>query len=168
MMEDFDTDDNTVDDSPSAFRAILDVSQEAFGFTSLWLEYASADDSFYLYDFSGCAADGSGPYDNYGAPVALGLDKSYQDVETDVLFARLDQSWTDKWGTFQRFVDVSNDGRASGHSGDWDVTNYTFGVKYQYTPALYFELAYDDIDYGDNDTEHEDDSMVRLRTHLKF
>jgi hypothetical protein len=164
MMEDFDTDKN-VDDSPSAFRAILDVSQDAFGFTSLWLEYASADDSFYLYDFSGCAADGSGPYDNYGAPITLGLDKNNQDVGTDILFARLDQSWTDKWGTFQRYADVSHDAPTA---GDYDVTNYTFGVKYQYTPALYFELAYDDIDYGDDLTTYEDDSMVRLRTHLKF
>jgi hypothetical protein len=165
MMEDFDTTDPTIDDSPSAFRAILDVSQDAFGFTSVWLEYASADDSFYLYDFAGCASEGDGPYDNYGAPITPGLDKDNQDVETDILFARLDQSWTDKWGTFQRYADVSHDAPTA---GDYDVTNYTFGVKYQYTPALYFELAYDDIDYGDDLADYEDDSMVRLRTHLKF
>lgn len=167
-MEDFDTTDPTLDDSPSAFRAILDVSEDAFGFTSLWLEYASADASFYLIDFAGCN-EGGGPYDNYGAPVAPGLAKGspWQSVETDVLFARLNQTWTDKWSTFQRFVDVSHD--AGG--GDLDVTNMTFGVKYQYTPALYFELAYDDLDYGDDlvgTGDFEDDSMIRLRTHLKF
>jgi hypothetical protein len=166
MMEDFDTNEKGVDDSPSAFRAILDVSQEAFGFTSLWLEYASADDSFYLYDWD--ATDGEGPYDNYGASITPGLDRSNYDMETDVLFARLDQSWTDKWGTFQRYVDVSQD---KSTPGDYDVTNFTFGVKYQYTPALYFELAYDDIDYGSDLSDgdnYKDDSMVRLRTHLYF
>jgi hypothetical protein len=178
MMEDFDTDDNTVDDSPSAFRAILDVSQEAFGFTSLWLEYASADDSFYLYDWdNGDGSDYYGPYDNYGASITPGLDSNFNDMETDVLFARLDQSWTDKWTTFQRYVDVSQDANGSGDNatnGDYDITNFTFGVKYQYTPALYFELAYDDIDYGSDlkdtrgTTSFEDDSMIRLRTHLYF
>jgi len=169
MMEDLPyVSELGLDDSPSAFRAILDVSQEAFGFTSLWLEYASADDTFVLLDSAGCEADGSGPYDNYGASITPGLSAfgALNQIETDVLFARLDQGWTDKWGTFQRFVDVSHD--AGG--GDLDVTNFTFGVKYQYTPALYFELAYDDVDYGDDlaDLGFNDDSMVRLRTHLKF
>ncbi len=152
------------DDTPSAFRAIVDVSQNAFGFTSVWLEYASADEDFYLFDFSGCDADGIGPYDNYGAPITPGLSKEADGVETDILFVKLNQKWTDKWSTFQRYVDVSHD---DGSSDDLDVTNFTFGVKYYYTSNLSFELVYDDVDYGD-DLPLNDDSLVRLRTHVSF
>jgi len=173
MMEDFDVAaDSDVDDSPSGFRAIVDVSQDAFGFTSVWLEYASVDDSFYLYDFAGCAADGNGPYDSYvGFSVTPGLDKDFQEAETDVLFVKLNQNWTDQWSTFQRYVDSSADGTGDAAGASLDVTEYTFGVKYYYTPNLSFELLYDSVEYdltGDEFSAEADDSLVRLRTHLKF
>ncbi len=165
-MEDIDTVAAGVDDGPSAWRAILDVSQNAFGFTSVWIEYANADDSFFLFDFNGCDTDGSGPFDNYGAVTTPGLGRGQQDKETDILFVKLNQKWNDNWSTFQRYVDSSADPVGG---GDYDVQNLTFGVKYYYTPNLSFELVYDDVDYGDAWAGTlDDDSLIRLRTHVKF
>jgi len=168
-----------VDDSPSAFKAILDVSQDAFGFTSVWLEYASADASFYLYDFAGCDAEGTGPYDNYTAlsvTPGLGATDFGQAFETDVILLKLNQKWTDKWSTFQRYLTSEQSLAIQGEptfSGAvaLDVTEFTFGVKYYYTPNMSFELLYDDVDYDfavGGDTADADDSLVRLRTHVKF
>ena len=162
-----DTDEVLVDDSPNAWRVIFDVSQNAFGFTSLWLEYANIGEGFYLYDFAGCDSDGSGPYDNYGVSIVPGLGRDFE-LETTVLFARLGQKWTDKVSTFQRFVMVDHD--APGDP-DLEVMNWTFGVKYYYTPNLSFELLYDNVDYGDDLVDgatYFDDSLIRLRTHVKF
>ena len=160
-VNDFD-----VDDSPAAWRAILDVSQDAFGFTSLWLEYAQADESFVLLDFAGCDSEGVGPYDVYGAPMTPGLSAAGYEIETTVLYAALGQKWNDKWSTFERFVDVDHD--ADGD--DLDVTAFSVALKYYYTPNLSMELVYEDVDYGDDFDEIglEDDSLVRLRTHVKF
>jgi len=46
-------------------------------------------------------------------------------------------------------------------------------VKYYYTPNLSFELVYDNVDYGDDlvadpSGTYFDDSLIRLRTHVKF
>ncbi|HRX26958.1 MAG TPA: S-layer homology domain-containing protein, partial [Aminivibrio sp.] len=69
--------DGPLDDSPSAWKAILDISQKAFGFTSVWIEYASFDPEFFLVDFAGCDSDGNGPWDNYGAAITPGLGFTY-------------------------------------------------------------------------------------------
>jgi hypothetical protein len=146
------------DDSPSAFKAIVDVKQEAFGFTSLWLEYAKMDDGFKTWTVDD-------PWDNYGTgdngPLA---NRRNNEQETGVLFAYLTQKWNDKWTTFQRYVKADFD-----LAGVDDTTNWTFGVRYQYTPAIMFELAYDDLDWGQGGANRTgDDNLIRLRTHVKF
>lgn len=152
-LQDNDINAANIDDSPNAYRAIVDVKQEAFGFTSLWLEYAKLDRDFNIWT----TAD---PYTLYGGrPLA-----NRANDETTILFARLDQRWNDKWSTFQRYVKADFD-----RAGVDDATNWTFGVRYQYTPAIMFELAYDDADWGQGGaTRTGDDNLIRFRTHVKF
>ncbi|HPI97256.1 MAG TPA: hypothetical protein PLV56_00820, partial [Synergistales bacterium] len=167
-----------LDDSPSAWKAILDISQKAFGFTSVWIEYASFDPEFFLVDFAGCDSDGNGPWDNYGVSITPGLGFTYSweyPIGVDVLFVKLQQKWNDKWTTFQRFVKADHAFKAGFEEGpgDIDVTNWTLGIKYYYTPNLSFELVYDNVDYGNgwigNPTfDPIDDSLIRLRTHVAF
>jgi len=131
-------------DGTNAWQAILQVHESVLGFTSLWIEYAQLDQGFFI--------DTDDPYANYGAGV---LGQVMVD-DAKVLFVRADQTWSEKWGTFQRYVDVD-----SGQYGD--VTNWTFGINYWYTPNMKMELLYDDVSY-----DTWDDSMIRLRTHVWF
>ncbi|WP_213698283.1 S-layer homology domain-containing protein [Acetomicrobium sp.] len=165
------------DDSPNAYKAIIDVSQDALKFTSLWIEYGKLDPNFHTaYQ----------PWSAYGAEVTPVLDGvSRKNVfETEVIFAYLQQKWSDKWVTYQRYGQFSHDPEAyAGLTGSFDITNWTFGVQYWYTPTVMFELAYDDVDYDDgwanpansnnseygwNDKGLKDDSLIRLRTQIFF
>ncbi len=149
-----------VEDSPKAWKAIVDVKQEAFGFTSFWLEYAKLDEGFNVWN-----ANNDGDmyaYDLYGASVLINRNWD----ETDILFAYLTQKWNDKWTTFERYLQAEYD-----TVGVDDAKNWTFGVKYQYTPAISFELAYDDVDWGNSTlpgARVNDDHLIRFRTHVKF
>jgi len=157
------------DDSPNAYKAIIDVSQDALKFTSLWVEYAKFDPNFHT---------ALSPWDNFGAELTPNLTMpAVSNVwETEVLFVKLQQKWSDKWVTFQRYGQFSNDpeGYADRLKGEsYDITNWTFGVQYWYTPTVLFELAYDDVDYDDGwaknvDADLKDDSLVRLRTWIFF
>jgi len=144
-----DTSTRTTDD-PSALQAILEVDQEALGFTSLWIEYADIDEGFHI--------DTADPYADWGNNVlwADSANESNFQRDTSVLFVRADQAWTDKWGTFQRYIDVDDESE--------NAEVFTVGVNYWYTPSIKFELSYDDTSYD----KSEDDSMVRLRTHVWF
>ncbi|MCF4150685.1 S-layer homology domain-containing protein [Dethiosulfovibrio sp. F2B] len=131
-------------------RAILDVKQEALKFTSLWIEYNDFDDNF--------LAITDDPWNNYGGgPFGRTLGLNYDSL----IFVKAEQKWNDKWTTFERY------GAASGNVGVEDTKNMTFGVKYYYTPALAFELAYDDIQDRQG-VAGADDHLIRLRTHVKF
>jgi len=145
----FNYDDGT--DTNGAWKAILDVSQDALKFTSLWVEYVNIEDA-------GFRAVTDGPWDNYGAAVT-GTNLGAYD---DILFIRAEQKWNDKWRTFIRYLQGS--ARAAGAE---DTTNYTFGVKYYYTPAVSFELAYDKVE-GAQTVPGADDHLIRLRTHVVF
>ena len=154
------------DDSPNAYKAILDVKQDALKFTSIWLEYAKFDEGFNVWN-----ANNNGDmfaYDAYGASVLY--NRSWDD--TSVLFASLKQQWNDKWATYERYLTADFD-----TNGVDDATNWTFGVLYYYTPAITFDLAYDKVDWGDSTsaTTHDgtatrtgDDNIVRFRTHVTF
>ena len=134
----------------SNFRAILDVDQDALKFTSLWIEYNNFSDNF-----TAITAD---PWANYGAdPFGRSLGENYDSL----LFVKANQKWNDKWSTFERYATASGDGVNE------DTKNYTFGVKYYYTPALSFELAYDDISDAQG-VAGDDDNLIRFRTHVKF
>jgi hypothetical protein len=160
------------DDSPNAYKAIIDVSQDVMKFTSLWIEYAKFDPNFHT------ALD---PWDAFGAELTPNLTMpAVSNVwETEAIFVRLEQKWDDKWVTYQRYgqFDHSMEGYAISPnyygSGSYDITNWTFGVQYWYTPTVMFELAYDDVDYDDGwynniDKDLKDDNLIRFRTHIFF
>jgi len=140
-------------DNNGAWQAILDIKQEALKFTSLWIEYVNVSDA-------GFRAVTDGPWDNYGAAVT-GTDLGAYD---NILFIKAEQKWNDKWRTFIRYL--KGNARGTGIGID-DTTNYTFGVKYYYTPAVSFELAYDKIE-GSETVAGADDHLIRLRTHVVF
>jgi len=155
------------DDSPNAYKAIIDVSQDTLKFTSLWIEYAKFDPHFHT---------ALSPWDAYGAELTPNLTMpAVSNVwETEVIFVKLQQKWSDKWATYQRYgqFDHSPEGYAK-LDGSYDITNWTFGVQYWYTPTVMFELAYDDVDYDDGwtknvDADLKDDSLIRFRTHIFF
>ncbi|WP_286677308.1 S-layer homology domain-containing protein [Aminobacterium sp. EBM-42] len=153
--------DDLIGEKPAAWKAILDVKQEALGFTSLWLEYVDFDEGFFTLT--------SGPWDDYGAAAynvaryfAGAPDLYYMGVWDNVLFVRLNQKWNDQWSTFQRYF--AGDAR---YVGSEDTKNWTIGVKYYYTPALSFELAYDKIENSGTEAGN-DDNVIRLRTRVTF
>ena len=145
--------DNGVTDN-TAWKAILDVKQDALKFTSLWVEYVAIQDA-------GFRVVTDGPWDDYGRVTGRNLG-NYDNI----LFVKAEQKWSDQWRTFVRYLQ----GDARNGLRD-DTKNYTFGVKYYYTPALSFELAYDKIEsayLNDNNNVATDDHVIRLRTHVVF
>jgi len=160
FMEDLDVAYRAGEDSPKAYKAIVDVKQDALKFTSIWLEYAHLDEGFNVWN-SNNNGDAFA-YDAYGASVLF--NRNYDD--TTVLFASLKQKWNDKWATYQRYLNAEFD-----TAGVDDATNWTFGVQYYYSPAITFDLAYDKVDWGDSTlagSRTGDDSLVQFRTHVKF
>jgi len=162
------------DDSPNAYKAIIDVSQDTLKFTSLWIEYAKFDPNFHI---------AYGPWNAYGAdltPNLYDVSPVKNVFETEVMFVYLQQKWSDKWVTYERYGQFSHDPEAySTYKGSFDITNWTVGVQYWYTPTVMFELAYDDVDYDDGwrtpkddggwgDSGLKDDSLIRFRTHIFF
>ena len=150
------------EDSPKAWKAILDVKQEALKFTALWVEYSQQDNTFIgltnRYSIGGGAYDYVGRNMNFANP--FGTSKWW--------FIKATQKWNDKWGSFIRFANVDYD-------TDWldDATEWGLGVTYQYTPAIGFELAYDQVDHGDTNLlgftgAEGKDHVVRFRTTVNF
>ncbi|GHV54340.1 S-layer protein [Synergistales bacterium] len=149
-------------ESAKAWKAILDVKQEALKFTSLWIEYGNVDNNF---------RQGINPtfnthaYGGYGVSI---FNYVPNDNNTSkVIFVRADQQWNDKWRTYLRYNSVDPD------TANRDtLTNWTFGVGYRYSPAIEFELAYDHVDFGNNyrttGNNDGDDHLVRFRTYVTF
>jgi phosphate-selective porin len=92
-------------------------------------------------------------------------NKPFNNETSKYFFVRADQKWNDKWSTFLRYVQADFD-----TAGIDDTKNWTVGVNYQYTPAVQFRLAYDQIDYGNavaNDNNGKE-SLIRFRTTVNF
>ena len=143
-------------DSPGAWHLSLALDQSKLKFTSLRLEYMKPDENFRAWT--------DGPFDMFGARVT-GLELGRYD---NILFVGAEQRWSDKWATFERYVNGEARWKqlASSVPSD-DTTNWSLGVRYFYTPALSFELAYDKIE-NSQAVKEEDDHMVRFRTHVTF
>ena len=148
-MEDID---GAAIDDPKAWKAILDVSQDVLKFTSLWVEYAQFDQGFYIDRSPWSFSDVLWPGD-ISAGVTLPDD-------ADVLFVKAKQKWNDKWSTIERYVkyDIDN---------FWDAKEWSVAIGYQYSPNLYFELAYADMDGSFLDPNY-DNNQIRFRTLLNF
>jgi len=141
-------------ETPKSLQAIVDIKQDALKFTSFWAEYRSFDNNFTAWT--------DGPWDNYGAAVTgTNLGALYDSA----IFFKLNQKWTDQWSTFQRYLIANARNEIAGVSDN--TTNWTFGVKYNYTPGLSFELAYDKIENAQT-AVNADDNLIRFRTHIAF
>jgi len=156
------------DDSPKAWKAILDVKQDALKFTSLWIEYSEQDNNFWNALNDRYAIGGSN-YDYVG----YNLSRANKDNgTTKFLFVNAGQKWNDKWNSFIRYTNMKADTVGLDDATEWGV-----GIGYQYSPAIYFELAYAQVDHGTNTfvpsvaTEPGIDgteSVVRFRTNVSF
>lgn len=150
-----------IDDNAQSWKVILDIKQEALKFTSLWVEYNREDNNFYSINDRYALGGGAYDYVAYNRPI--------NDQTSDYIFVFAKQQWTDKFSTFARYVyaDFDTDGLDDAH--EWGV-----GVGYQYTPAVYFELAYVQVDHGTNDkglyewAHNDKESVVRFRTQVTF
>jgi hypothetical protein len=149
------------EDSPSAWRAILDIDQDLLKFTSLWVEYAQIDNTF-VYD--------NPEYANFDASPMIGLldlgkesfvngaNPNYKGT-SKYIFVKAAQKWNDKWDSWLRFNWADYDTKG------WDdFTQYGLGIGYQLNPAVHFELGYDYAEYYDK----TDDNLFRLQTIVNF
>ncbi|MDR1944390.1 MAG: S-layer protein, partial [Synergistaceae bacterium] len=146
------------EDSANAWKAMLEVGQDTLKFTSLWLEYGQLDNNFERLG-------GANPYSPYGAELLANQPVNLNTTKIIAAFAT--QEWSDKWRTFERFVRADFD-----TTGFDNATNWTFGVGYRYSPAIDFELSYDNIDYGTNTdpnaARQDDDHQINFRTYISF
>jgi hypothetical protein len=139
-------------DNTNAWKVILDIDQDLLKFTSLWLEYAQFEGGFLLQK-EPYAVEGN--LLTYIAPGGMFLD------DTTVFGVRAKQQWNDKWSTWERYWKADPD-----DFGVLETDNFTFAVGYQYSPAIYFELAYDKLDsdgYG-----WDDNDLIRFQTVVNF
>ena len=140
-------------DDPKSWKAILDVKQDLLKFTSLWIEYAQQDNTFFgtnSYDYLGSNEMNNQPFNT-------GTAKIFNIIA--------DQQWNDKFSSYLRYWQADWD-----TDGIDDTKNWTVGVRYQYTPAIQFKLEYDSVDYGDGAFQEYNgkDNIFRFRTTVNF
>lgn len=154
------------DDTPSAWKAVLDVQQEALKFTSLWVEYSQVDNSFV-----------TSAWPRYGIggvnQASVLLNQPVNRQTSSIWFVMAVQQWTDQWSTILRFASADFDTPGLSDAKEWGV-----GVGYQYTPAIYFELMYDCVDFGTHSaaylanplgsTYSGKENVIRLSTSVSF
>ena len=150
-------------DDPQAWKVILRLEQDLLKFTSLRLEYQEVDNAFI------------GPNDPYGFPFTSGCIATISNNRADYadphgtskyFFAFATQQWNDKWSSYLRYACVDFD-----TVGLDDATNWGLGITYQYTPAVAFRLAFDEVDYGDNNPDgakSDKDRIIQFRTTVNF
>jgi len=161
--------------NPKAYNVILDVSQEALKFTSLWLEFSRQDNNFcapyheYYTIFGGCSDKFSlGGSDDAYDWAAWNLIAN--NGTTNWFFVRADQEWTDKFSTFERFVYADLDTPGFSHG-----TEICAGAVYKLNEGVSFQLLYSKVDHGQNyspDPEEElrngSNHVVQFRTIVNF
>ena len=153
IAEDTRLDSNN--DSPKSWKLILDVNQDVLKFTSLWVEYAKIDKGFYMENVPWA-------FNNFEDWSMEGYNLGVFADDTSVFFVKAAQKWNEKWSSFERYVKYDMDN--FGNLKEWSI-----GVGYQYSPALYFELAYNNLDVGfDSSTKDYDNNQIRFRTLLNF
>mgnify|MGYP000117038065 CR=1 FL=1 len=167
-MEDIDNPMVGKPDDPKAWRAALAVDQDVLKFTSLWVEYAKIDEGFMMHNNPWSFSDIVYPGEFTGYKEEITKDTEYANhfgvqEDTKVLFVKAKQKWNDKWSTIERYVKYDAD---SDDAKEWSVA-----IGYQYSPNLYFELAYADMDgrfKGGKVDDTYDNNQIRFRTLLNF
>lgn len=150
----------SAEDSPTAWKAVLKLDQDLLKFTSLRFEYAETDNMFFgVREYYGLGTDTA------DVPHVLS-NMPWNNETTSTIFVRADQQWNEKWSSFIRYVHADYD-----TNGLDDVDNWGVAVKYQYTPAIAFRLAYDYIDFGSGNgagNYNGDDHVIQFRTTISF
>jgi len=154
------------DSSPNAWKAIIDVQQEALKFTSLWVEYSRIDNSFVTTAWPRYGIGGA----NYASIL---LNQPANRNTTSIWFVNAVQQWTDKWSTILRYANARFGTPGLDNADEWGV-----GVGYQYSPAMYFELMYDQVDFGTHSSSYlanpegntyiDKEGVVRFRVTVNF
>ena len=149
-----------IDDNAKAWKAILDIKQDALKFTGLRFEYQQQDNNFVgprdPYSFGKDAANAA----------TIAANMPINNNTTKFFFVYATQKWNDKWSSYLRYQHADFD-----TTGIDDAKGYGVGVTYQYTPAMAFRLAYDNVDYGDNNGRcamNGKDHVVQFRTTVNF
>lgn len=146
----------TVDDSTKAWKIALDLREVFDKRNKAWIEFANMDRGFIMFN------NAYGPYGANPNPF-MGL------FDSTMLFVKLEQQWTETFGSFQRYVSTNYHGTGS---YNFDATNWSVGLTYRPSASIVMDLSYDDIRYdGDSKTfftDLKDDSMIRLRTTVSF
>ena len=147
------------EDSPKAWRATLDVRQEALKFTGLRFEYQQQDNNF-----NGVRDPYSFGVDSANA-ASISQNMPWNDGTSKLFFIYADQKWNDKWSSYLRYQQADFDSE-----GYDDAKGYGVGVTYQYTPAVAFRLAYDQVDYGEGIAQDYNgkDHVFQFRTAINF
>ncbi|MEG1837238.1 MAG: S-layer homology domain-containing protein [Synergistaceae bacterium] len=158
----FDGKAATRDDSAKSWKAILDIKQDLLKFTSLWIEYSQEDNNFGGNNDQNWVARYS--FGTYSETGVLNV-RPHNNQTSKYWFIKAEQKWNKKWGSFVRFVKADFDTANVDDATEWGV-----GVKYQYTPAIAFMLAYDAVDYGTGTSNKMsgDDNVILFRTTVKF
>ncbi len=159
FMEDRDPYWVGMDDSPTAWKAILTFSQDMLKFTDLWVEYAQLDQGFAFADHRDPYAWTYGETSPY---LSEGGFCNYTRYDTNILNIVAKQKWNDQWWTYVRYINADSD------DDDYSYTGYTASVRYNYTPNLWFELGYDKIDSDLFDAVDWAEDMVWFRTTVNF
>lgn len=146
------------EDSPRAWKAVLDIKQDALKFTDLWVEYSLQDNNFWGANNDRYTIGGSS-YDY------AGFNLVKDNGTSKFLFAQAGQQWNDRWGTFLRYASFKSDTVGVDDADEWGV-----GVKLQYSPAIAFELAYDKVDHGQGvlNMINGKEDVIRFRTNVNF
>ncbi|NLL37176.1 MAG: S-layer homology domain-containing protein [Fretibacterium sp.] len=150
----------------NAYKAIVDVKQDALKFTSLWLEYAHYDGGFVIP-----TGVNSLFYDDISRS---GLHFFNSVLPTDLSVWRVagKQNWNEKWSTFFYVAGYNADNL--GWNGlnwvDAKAFQWGLGILHYYNPNVTFGLSYSNIDWKRNaeNTGFADDHVFRFRTHVSF
>jgi hypothetical protein len=141
------------DDSPHAYRVLVDVKQELIGFSSLWLGYDFLEGGFWTFN-------GDGFFEIPGRWSAVWYDMSTFRVGAI-------QRWNDSWSTWlyfahHTFADAADDG------GDLKGSQLALGVEYRYNPSVTFALNYVNLRFDEGANSPGDDHLIRFRSQVDF
>lgn len=147
------------DDTAHAWKIMADVKQNLLGIADLHLEYMEHDNTFVAI---------RNPYSfdvDTGNSASVAYNIPWNDETTRFVFIRATHKWNSKWSAYIRYqyADYGTDGIS-------DAVGYGVGVTYQYTPAIAFRLAFDEVDYGWNNPSSYNgkDRIIQFRTAINF
>ena len=137
-----------LDENSHAWKVMLDVKQSVLKFTDLWVEYAQMSNGF---GGNNGTNGGVNCYSMGGISSEPGIlwVRPVNNETAKIWFITANQKWNKKWSTFVRFNHGNWGTDGLDNAWDWGI-----GVKYKLNPAITFTLAYDEINYGDNNASN--------------